>query len=48
MNEGDPTDEELDLLASQIYWDLESGDNREAVQRLRKLIDDAFQRGADE
>lgn len=46
MNE--PTDEELDALATAIYWDLENGKDKEAVKKLRKLVDDAFNRGSDE
>lgn len=47
MNE-EPTDEELGRLATEIYWDLEYGDEKAALGKLRKLIDDAFNRGADE
>lgn len=46
MNE--PTNEELEALATQIYWNIEHGEMREAVQRLRDMIDNAFNRGADE
>ncbi len=47
MNE-EPTDAELESLATAIYWHLEHGENSDAVARLRKLIDDAFNRGSDE
>lgn len=46
MNE--PTDEELDTLATEIYWHLEHGEILEARAKLRKLNDEAFDRGADE
>lgn len=47
MNE-EPTDEELERLATEIYWDLEHGKGKDAIARLRKLIDESFNRGADE
>lgn len=39
MNE--PTDEELDTLATEIYWHLEHGEIAEARAKLRNLIDGA-------
>lgn len=42
MNE--PTDEELDLLATSMYWDFEYGRQREAIWKLRKLIQDTQER----
>lgn len=40
-----PTDQELEKLALEIYWHMEHGEQKEAIQKLRRIIEEAEERG---